>query len=141
MMMREGRGIKGRKGVFASAICKSFRRHCAIHERDGHQTDWQTDGETQHDDDDDDDVDPEIDRVDRLTMDGWSRVESTGQWKVESIDPVDRMSLQSSQSTFNTYEVNEICSVITHIKLSNNQSWSSLRIFAFVSGYYVTSLA
>jgi len=49
----------------------------------------------------------------------WSRsfddgVESTGQWKVESIDRVDRMSLKSSQSTFNTYEVNEISSVITY---------------------------
>ena len=61
-------------------------------------------------------LDLEIDRVDRssgLSDDG---VELTGQWKVESIDQVDRTSLKSSQSTFNTYELNEIGSAITHIK-------------------------
>jgi len=43
----------------------------------------------------------------------WSRVESNGQWKVESIDRVDRTSLKSSQSTFSSYEVNEIGSIIS----------------------------
>jgi len=74
-------------------------------------------------------VDPEINRVDRLSWSFDDGVESTGQWKVESNDRVDRTYLKSSQSTFSTYEVNEIGSVITHIKLSNNQSWSSLRIY------------
>ena len=64
------------------------------------------------------------DRVDCLTMES-SRLAS----EKSSRSIVDRTSLKSSQLTFNTYEVNEIGSVITHIKLSNNQSWSSLRIY------------